>query len=1056
MTASASCGACGAGLVVGARFCHGCGAQLAAAAPAEYKQVTVLFADVVHSMDIAAAVGPERLREVMTELFECSSSAVVRYGGTIDKFTGDGLMAVFGAPVALEDHAVRACLAAHDIQCEAQRIAANVKRHDPDVSLQVRVGLNSGEVVAGDIGSGPGSYTTIGDQVGLAQRMESVAPPGTVLLSESTARLVGDAVTLGAPEAVHLKGVTEPMTAHRLIAVTGVHGRRARHASTLVGRAWELGTIAAMLDQSRDRRGRIVGLVGPPGIGKSRMVAEIAKLAAARSFEVFTTHCESHTSGIPFHAAAGLLRDIFAIAGLDDDAARANVRARLEEADAEELALLDDLLGIAVGDIPLPAIDPDARGRRLTALLNGAAVARSTPAVFVVEDAHWVDEVSETMIAQFAAVVPQTRSLMLVTYRPEYHGALDKLPGSHRIALAPLDDSESVSLAVQLLGTDQSVAGLVSQVADRAAGNPFFAEELVRDLAERGVLTGTPGAYLCRSDVAAVRVPASLHATIAARIDRLGAVAKRTLNAAAVIGTRFTANLLAFLIDDVDVDELSTAEFVDQVTFSTNGEYEFRHPLIRTVAYESQLKADRAELHRRLAGAIEARDRESVDANAALVAQHLEAAGDLHAAYDWHLRAAGWARFRDVTAARTGWQRARDVADRLPADDPNKTALRIGPRAALCASSFRFSGSIEEAGYDELCELCTSVDDEASLALGMAGMVTLLIFHNRFGEAAHLATESVDRLESIRDQALGLTVLVAAANAKSQAGEAREGLCLAQRAIDLADGQLAFDDSVLSCPLALAIAIRGANRMMLGTPGWRDDVDRAVALAKPFDTTTYVATLLLKYALPISNGISVTDDSAIEVTAEAQALVERCGDDFALDSVRLCRGIVLAASAEDARRRAGLALMAQYRDASIRHGYTTNAVRWVDAENARERARMGDYDTAVALARDGVEFGYRSGDMTALGAAVLVLVEVLISRGGEEDLAEAEVEIARLAGVPTDPGFVLHELPLLRMRALLARVHGDESGYRNQRDRYREAAERLGFEGHIAFAAAME
>jgi len=474
-----------------ARFCDGCGARLAPeGGHAEYKQVTVLFADVVHSMDLAAAVGAERLREIMAELFNRASAVVLRCGGTIDKFTGDGLMAVFGAPVALEDHALRACLAALDSQREAQHIATDVERRDPGVSLQVRVGLNSGEVIAGEIGSGPTSYTTIGEQVGLAQRMESVAPPGAVMLSESTARLVDGAAVLGEPESVQIKGSPSPVTARRLVAVAHKSGQRTRQVSTLVGRDWEVNTIGAMLDQSMNRKGRIVGLVGPPGIGKSRMAAEIASLAADRSFQVFTTTCESHTSGIPFHAAAGLLRDIFAIDGLADEAARANVRARMEAADSEDVTLLEDLLGIRDGDNPLPAIDPDARGRRLTALLNAGAVARTTPAIHVIEDVHWVDEVSEAMIAQFATVVPQTPSLMIVTYRPEYRGVLDTLPSSHRIALAPLDDSESTALAAELLGSDDSVAPLLAQVAERAAGNPFFAEELVRDLAERGILTG--------------------------------------------------------------------------------------------------------------------------------------------------------------------------------------------------------------------------------------------------------------------------------------------------------------------------------------------------------------------------------------------------------------------------------------------------------------------------------------------------------------------------------------------------------------------------------------
>ena len=231
------CGSCGTELPPNAKFCNECGAPVTQATPsAEYKQVTVLFADVVHSMDIAAAVGAERLREIMTELVERAAAVVQRYGGTVDKFTGDGIMAVFGAPVALEDHAVRACLAALGIQEEAKRLAVEVQDRD-GVDLQLRVGLNSGEVIAGEIGSGPFGYTAVGEQVGMAQRMESVAPPGGVMLSASTARLVDGAATLSDPELVQIKGADEPVPARRLLGMA----RTGIALSDVLSRIWSVG-----------------------------------------------------------------------------------------------------------------------------------------------------------------------------------------------------------------------------------------------------------------------------------------------------------------------------------------------------------------------------------------------------------------------------------------------------------------------------------------------------------------------------------------------------------------------------------------------------------------------------------------------------------------------------------------------------------------------------------------------------------------------------------------------------------------------------------------------
>ena len=269
------CGSCGTELPPDSRFCNKCGAPVRpAATAAEYKQVTVLFADVVRSMDIAAAVDMERLREIITELVERSAAVVQRYGGTVE-YTGDGVMAIFGAPIALEDHAFRACLAALAIQEETNRLAAEVHRADR-VALRLRVGLNSGRVIAGEIGSGALGYAAMGEQVGFAQRMESVAPPGGVMLSESTTRLVDNLVMLGEPEWVHIKGADEPVRARRLLAI-GPRDRLVGHAdASLVGRRWEMAALKAMVDRAIGGRGGVVNVVGAPGIGKSRIAREAA------------------------------------------------------------------------------------------------------------------------------------------------------------------------------------------------------------------------------------------------------------------------------------------------------------------------------------------------------------------------------------------------------------------------------------------------------------------------------------------------------------------------------------------------------------------------------------------------------------------------------------------------------------------------------------------------------------------------------------------------------------------------------------------------------------
>jgi adenylate cyclase len=1047
-----ACRSCGTEVQGTAKFCSECGTPVAPALePAEFKQVTVLFADVVHSMDVAAAVGAERLREIMAGLIDRATVVVHRYGGTVDKFTGDGIMAVFGAPVALEDHAFRACMAALDIQRETKRLDAEVQRFD-DIALQLRVGLNSGQVIAGEIGSGRLGYTAIGEQVGVAQRMESVAEPGEVMLSESTAHLVEHVTVLGEPELVHIKGAQRPVPVRRLLAIAD-HAPSRRSESPLVGRQWEISAVTAILEEAIGGAGCVVNIMGPPGIGKSRLVRESAAVAAGRGVPVFSTYCESHARDIPFHAVARLLRAGLGVSDLDDRAAaRAVIRAEVPDADPEDLLLLDDLLGIGDTAVALPDIAPDARRRRVTAQVNAISLARETPGVYVVEDAHWIDEVSEFMLADFLAVTPHTPFMVLITYRPEYHGALSRVSGAQTIALRPLTGAQTSALTTELLGSDSSMGGLAAQVGARAAGNPFFVEEMVRDLAERGVLQGEPGGYTLCGDVADVTVPATLQATLGARIDRLDLVAKHTLNAASVIGSRFDAHLLSALVDSADVAPLIEAELVDQVRFTPRAEYAFRHPLIRTVAYESQLKSDRAEWHRRLAAAIESQG--STVENAALIAEHLEAAGDLHGAYAWHMRAGTWSTFRDIVAAQVSWRRARDVADRLPVDDPDRASMRIAPRTLLSGSAWRVGGSGADTGFDELRDLCTTAGDKRSLAIGMTGLLMAQYLNAHHREASRLATEHTAVLESIGDPTLTVGLSFAALAAKHDTGEMAEVLRLAQRVIDVAGGDPTAGDLILGSPLAFALALRGAARWCLGIAGWKDDFAQAVSMARAADPISLAGVIYYTYALAIPCGALLPDATAQRETAEAVERTERWGDELALHVTRFARGIALA-HRDDPERQAGFELLAQARDAAVQERFALQIVPVVDIHLAQQKARSGDLDGAIELARVVLEDLSDSGGAIWSVLATTILVEALLRRGSDGDLAEAQAAIDRLAAVPTDAGFVLHEIFLLRLRALVARARGDEDAYRDHRDRYRAMATELGFEGHIALAEAM-
>ncbi len=1056
MTAAALvCGSCGAELTEDAKFCSWCGAAVATATkPAEYKQVTVLFADVVHSMGIAAAVGAERLREIMTNLVDRASAVVQRYGGTVDKFTGDGIMAVFGAPAALEDHALRGCLAALGVQEEANRLAGDVGERD-GVELQLRVGLNSGQVIAGEIGSGAAGYTAVGEQVGVAQRMESVAPPGGVMLSASTARLVEHHAVLSDPEMVHIKGSDQPVAAQRLLGVPDRDRRVAGAESTLVGRQWEMAAIEGLLERTIDGHGAVVTVVGSPGIGKSRLAREVTALAAARGIEVFTGYCQSHTSDIPFYAVARLLRAATGVRGLEDAAARLQVRAQTPDADPEDVLLFEDLLGIADPEVGLPKIHPDARRRRLTALVNTAWLARKAPVIYVIEDAHWIDAVSESMLADFLTVIPQTPSFVVITYRPGYTGVLSRVSGAQRIALAPLTDPETAALVAQLLGPDSSVGELGQKIAERAAGNPFFAEEIVRELAERGVLRGEPGAYVSAAEVGEVSVPATLQAAIGARIDRLDPKAKRTLSAAAVIGSRFSLDLLETLGIDPVLEDIVGAELVDQVRFTRGPEYVFHHPLIRAVAYEAQLKSDRAELHRRVATAIESRDPAAADENAALIAEHLEAGRDLHGAFGWHMRAATWARDRDIAAARLSWERARKIADALPAEDPNRAAMRIAPRTMLCATAFRVH---EHTGatFDELRQLCAAAGDKASLAIAMAGVVMDHAVRARTREASELASEAMALIESIGDATLTVGLSRTAIYAKRESGEYSDALRWSQRVIDLADGDPSKGNLLSGSPLAIAFTTRANTRFCLGRPGWRDDLAHGLALARSADPYSYATAVTYVYLVGIPYGVLKPDDHAMREIEDALRNAERSSDDLALRMARMTLGVALLHRKTAPERDRGQQLLAEISDVFLRREHILGELPLVNVYLARERARRGDPDGAMPLIRAATDHRFLEGHLLAWAIpATGVLVETLLDRGADSDAAEAEAAIARLATAATDDGLAVRDIFLLRLRALLARAHGDAAAYADFRDRYRDMAKTLGFDGHIAWAEAM-
>jgi hypothetical protein len=457
-----------------------------------------------------------------------------------------------------------------------------------------------------------------------------------------------------------------------------------------------------------------------------------------------------------------------------------------------------------------------------------------------------------------------------------------------------------------------------------------------------------------------------------------------------------------------------------------------------------------------VAAAIESRDPAAAEENAALIAEHLEAAGDVHAAYGWHMRAATWATNRDIGAARLSWERARKIADTLPADDPNRAAMRIAPRTMLCGIAFRVHVNVAGDRFEELRQLCTASGDKASLAIAMAGLVVDHAFHGRVREASRLASEAIALIESIGDPRLTVGLSFAAIYAKFESGEWADVLRWSQQVIDLADGDPSTGNFIVGSPLARAFTTRAMARYCLGRPGWRDDLRHGVALARSADPASYATVVTYVYFVGIPHGVLRPDDRAVREIEDSLRIAERSGDDLALSNAQMALGYALVHRPTTAERDRGQKLLTELREAFPRRGRHLGDLPLVNAYLARESARCGDRDGAVPLMRAATDHLVREGQLLTWGMpATGVLVETLLDRGAHGDVAEAEAAIERLATAPADEGRVIRDIWLLRMRALLAQALGDESTNRDFRDRYREMAKTLGFEGHIAWAEAM-
>ena len=441
------------------------------------------------------------------------------------------------------------------------------------------------------------------------------------------------------------------------------------------------------------------------------------------------------------------------------------------------------------------------------------------------------------------------------------------------------------------------------------------------------------------------------------------------------------------------------------------------------------------------------------DENAALIAEHLQAAGDLRAAYDWHMRAGAWLASRDIAGACLSWERARQVADLIAADDPEAVSMQIAPRTLWCANAWRLHAGVGGRRFEELQELCDRAGDKTSPAIAMTGLLAEGVVQGRILEASHLAAEHTALLESIADPTLMVGLAVGTIGVRVVTGEIQEVLRWSDTVIDLAHDDPVKGNYVMGSPLAAAYATRSLARWCFALPGWRDDMERAVELARSSDPWTRATVMFYTFGAAIASGVYTPDDAACREIDDALRMAELAGDDLAVSMAKYTRALLLV-HGDYADRDRGLELLREVRDLILQGRFYLSELPVVELYAGREQARHGDVDVIGGM-QAALDLLFERGQFAWGVVASAVFVGTLLGCGGEGDLAEAEAVTDRMATAPLEMASIAGELWLLRLRALLADARGDVSGYRDHRDRYLATATALGFEGHIAWAESM-
>jgi class 3 adenylate cyclase/tetratricopeptide (TPR) repeat protein len=824
------CNSCGEALAVGcatcsranppaSRFCNGCGADLTAvnvsqaseaptprdytprhlaekilrnkaALEGERKHVTVLFADLADSTELAEQLGPEEMHALMDRAFRRILARVHHYEGTINQFTGDGVMALFGAPLALEDAPRRAVTAAIAIHRELETIDSDLQQSSGR-RFQMRIGINTGPVVVGTIGDDLRmDYTAVGDTTNMAARLEALAPAGGVVVSDTTKRLAEGFFDFRALGPMAVKGKSGTIKAYQVLAERQVSSRiealTESELTPFVGRGGELESLLKAFESARTGRGQLAFLVGEAGIGKSRLLHEFRRSLGDTPHTWFEGRCASFARNTPFFTIVDGLRRRAGIDDRDDETTRAEKLAR-SEADAGgelewTLPFMRQLLSLPSGDPEVDALDPMTRrsesSRALLARLLRSAARR--PLVMVIEDLHWIDTASEEFLGFLADAIAAARVLLIFTHRPGYEQPFGDRSFHVRIPLQALSSQAMTDMVQSVLDSDELPSGLQQLVGGKAEGNPFFIEEVVRSLVEEGVIGLREGVPYLARDLAGVHVPDRIQDVLTARLDRLEEGPKHAIQIASVIGREFALRLLERITETGDgldsiVGELRSLELIHQKSAYPELAYMFKHALTHDVAYESILVQRRKMLHRIVGAAIEELYDDRLQEHYEALAHHFGLAEEWEQALRYHelaseKSAAAYANHAAVEHCRA----ALSIADRLEEPISSARLGSLAQRMATCSwylSEFRASGE----AFDRAADFNEDPGDRA-----------LLLAQAAF---SYLWNHDYDRSIARSDEASVLAV-------QHDAGAAGAYAAMARDELELVHGRGATDDEI--------------------------------------------------------------------------------------------------------------------------------------------------------------------------------------------------------------------------------------------------------------------